>query len=390
MHILFLSTWYPYPADNGSKLRILGLLEGLASRHQVTLFSFAEKLPAGHPPLLHDLCQAVEVVERPAYRPNGGKAVVGLLSPTPRAVLDTWSAEMAAKIEAHCRTGRYDLVIASQWPMAAYWSHFANRPALYEEVEPGTYQSKIERATTPAGKIRHRLTLFKLQYYLRHQLAHFRACTVVSAPEKALLQQLAPQATIEIIPNGLKLAQYQAITPPRQANTLIFTGSLTFNPNFEAMNWFISQVYPLIQAKVGEVRLIITGNPGLRRLPPAGNITLTGHVEDVRPLLASATVSLAPILQGGGTRLKILEAMALRTPVVATTKGAEGLEVTNGHHLLLADTPQDFANAVLSLLESPGRSHQLSQNSYELLQSHYDSALILPRFLALTEKITTS
>lgn len=390
MHILFLSTWYPYPADNGSKLRILGLLEGLAGRHQVTLLSFAEKLPAGPSPLLGDLCRAIEVVQRPAYRPGGGKALVGLLSPTPRVVLDTWSAEMAAKIEAHCRTGRYDLVIASQWPMAAYWAYFAKRPALYEEVEPGTYQSKIEQAATPAGKIRHRLTLFKLRYYLRRQLAYFRACTVVSAPEKALLQQLAPQATIAIIPNGLNLTHYQNISASRQTNTLIFTGSLTFEPNYEAMAWFISQVYPLIQAKVGDVRLVVTGKVGQRQLPPAGNMTLTGYVEDVRPLLASATVSLAPILHGGGTRLKILEAMALRTPVVATTKGAEGLEVVNGQQLLLADTPQDFANAVLSLLESPGRSYQLSQNAYHLLQSHYDSAVILPRFLTLTEKITTS
>lgn len=359
----------------------------MASRHQVTLLSFAEKPPAQTPPALAKLCHKVEVVQRPIYRPTSGKALAGLLSPTPRAILDTWSTEMAAKIKSHSHTGRYDRIIASQWPMAAYYPHFANQPALYEEVEPGTYQSKIAQAPSPAGKIRHRLTILKLGHYLRRQLAHFQACTVVSLPEKKLLQQLAPQATIEIIPNGLNLAQYQNITPPRQAKTLIFTGSLTFEPNYQAMTWFISQVYPLIQAKIEDVRLIITGNSGGRQLPPAGNITLTGYIEELPPLLASATISLVPIQSGGGTRLKILEAMALKTPVVTTTKGAEGLEVINGHHVLLADTPPEFANAVLSLLQNPHQAHQLSQNSYHLLQSHYDLAAILPRFLTLTEKI---
>lgn len=330
------------------------------------------------------------VVPRPVYRPMGGRALLGLLSPTPRVVLDSWSAEMAAQIEAHCQSGRYDLVIASQWPMAAYWARFANLPAVYEEVEPGTYQSKIDRATSPAGKFRHALTLFKLQFYLRRQLARFQLCTVVSAPEKALLQRLAPQANIAIIPNGLDLAAYHGFGGERHPNRLIFTGSLTFEPNYEAVCWFISQVYPHIQAKVADVELVITGDHGGRALPPAGNVTLTGYVKDVRPLLAEATISLAPIQHGGGTRLKILEAMALKTPVVATSKGAEGLEMVDGQHLLLADSPQAFAQAVVGLLNDPGRSQQLSRNAYQQLQNQYDWAVIMPQFLTLTEKITTS
>jgi glycosyltransferase involved in cell wall biosynthesis len=135
------------------------------------------------------------------------------------------------------------------------------------------------------------------------------------------------------------------------------------------------------------VRLVITGQPGERPLPPAENVTLTGFVGDVQPLLASAWISLAPIRLGGGTRLKILEAMSLGTPVVTTGKGAEGLAVRNGEHLLIADTPEAFAAAVLRLLKEPELHHQLADNACHLVSRKYDWVVVWPEFLRLVETV---
>jgi glycosyltransferase involved in cell wall biosynthesis len=131
----------------------------------------------------------------------------------------------------------------------------------------------------------------------------------------------------------------------------------------------------------------ITGDHADLPLPPADNLALTGFVDDVRPLIASAWVSLVPIRVGGGTRLKILEAMALGTPVVATSKGTEGLDAKHGEHLLIADSPEAFAEAVIRLLQEPGLRRRLADKAYQLVQERYDLAALIPRFLDLVERV---
>lgn len=388
MKILFLSSWYPYPADNGSKLRVYNLLRGLAGQHEVTLLSFTDQARPETPPELAALCRQVYTVPRLAYNSGSSRALVGLFSLTPRSVLDTYQPLMAQAIGRLLQEEKFDLVIASQWWTAAYWPLFTHLPALYEEVEVGLFTSQIAQAATPLQKLRHRLTLYKLQRYLQHQLPHFRACTVVSEVEKALLHELTPAyQAIHVIPNGMSLAQ-DTPTPPRpQPDTLIFSGSLSYSANYDGMNWFIEEVYPLIQVQAPTVRLVITGRPGERPLPPAANVALTGFVDDVRPLIASAWISLAPIRLGGGTRLKILEAMSLGTPVVTTSKGAEGLAVRDGEHLLIGDTPEEFAAAVLRLLPDPELRRQLADNACQLISQQYDWAVVMPEFLRLVGTI---
>jgi glycosyltransferase involved in cell wall biosynthesis len=169
---------------------------------------------------------------------------------------------------------------------------------------------------------------------------------------------------------------------------LIFTGTLSYFANLEGIRWFLSEVYPIVQSQLPAVKLIITGKNDGVSLPTADNVTLTGFVEDVRPLIASARVSLAPLLVGGGTRLKILEAMALGTPVVATTKGAEGLRAVDGEHLLIADTPAQFADAVIRLLQNGKISQKLADNSCRLVRQQYDWSVIMPDFIKLIEEVS--
>jgi glycosyltransferase involved in cell wall biosynthesis len=392
MRILFLSGWYPYPPNNGSKLRILSLLRGLAQHHEVTLLSFADQ-PDVDPEASEvcSLCCDVQVLPRRTFNPRSWRARLGFLSPTPRSVIDTFSKEMAQRIGQAVSLSDSDLVVASQLGMAGYGRHFQGLPALFEEVEVGLPYQQFAQAASAWRRARNGLTWAKHRAYLSRLLRCFRACTVVSEQERALLSRAVPgYQAIEVIPNCINLAEYDAVPGSLQTNTLIFTGPFRYFANHDAMTWFLEEVYPRIQAGMPGVRLIITGDHLGLPLPSADNVTLTGFVDDVRPLIASASVSLVPVRVGGGTRLKILEAMALRTPVVATTKGAEGLDAQHGEHLLIADTPEAFAEAVLRLLSDPSLRQRLANNGYQLVCERYDWAAVMPHFLDLVERVARS
>jgi len=392
VRILFLSGWYPYPPNNGSKVRILNLLRGLAPHHEVTLFSFVDQPNVDlEAPQLRSLCREVEVLPRKDFDPQSRRARLGFLSPMPRSVIDTFSKKMAQRIEQAASLRDFDLVIASQLGMAGYGRHFQGLPALFEEVEVGVPYGQFTQAPSTWRRARNGLTWAKHRAFLGRLLRCFRACTVVSEQERALLSRTVPgYQAIEVIPNCINLSEYGDVRGSLQTNTLIFTGPFRYFANHDAMTWFLGEVYPRIQARVPGVRLIITGDHANLPLPPANNVNLTGSVDDVRPLIAAASVSLVPVRVGGGTRLKILEAMALHTPVVATTKGAEGLDVQHGDHLLIADTPEAFAEAVLRLLGDPTMRQRLADNGYQLVRDRYDWAAVMPRFLDLVERVAST
>jgi glycosyltransferase involved in cell wall biosynthesis len=156
------------------------------------------------------------------------------------------------------------------------------------------------------------------------------------------------------------------------------------------MSWFIREVFPIILAKIPEAHLTITGDPANQSLPPNTQITHAGFVEDVRPYISRASCSIVPLHTGGGTRLKILEAMALGTPVVSTSKGAEGLNVQHGIHLLIADEPAVYANAVIQILEDHDFRKRIAENAYGLLNNQYSSKVIIPHYLDLIENTKKS
>jgi glycosyltransferase involved in cell wall biosynthesis len=389
MNILFLSRWYPFPPNNGSKLRVYHLLRGLAAQHKITLLSFreAQETAATDAPEIRALCQEIQTVPWPKFNPNSGTSIVGLLNPKPRSVLDSYSPEMAAKIEQLIAENAFDLIIASQIGSAGYGSLFQNIPALFEEAEMGIYHEQLAQAASLKSRLRYKMTLAKQKNYLREILQYFETCTVVSQPEQDLVKTAVPHyKNVEIIPNCMNLADYEKVQVEKRPNSLIFTGSFTYHVNHEAMVWYVGEVNALVQAQIPDVHLSITGDHANLPLPPANNITLTGFVDDIRGLIASSCISLVPIFMGGGTRLKILEAMALRTAVVATSKGAEGLDVVDGKHLLLADTPQAFAQAVVRLLREPDLYREIANNGYQLIAEKYDWPSVTPRFLNLVER----
>lgn len=390
-NILFLSPWFPYPQDNGSKLRISNLLAALCEQHNVTLIAaYDPSSQERNTAKLEEVCERVVAIPWRPQSPLGVQRYLSYLDPRPEWALFEPSPLVRQAIEEQVESGRYDLVVACELSMALYAEHFGRAPALLEDIELGGYQRAFASDQPLGGRVRGRVYWWKLARSLEALSDRFCACTVPSEAEKQLVQATVPRLlSVEVIPNCVDYESYQSVREPLQPNKLIFSGSLTFPANYEAVTFFLRDVFPLIERELPDIELRITGKHGNLPLPidaSDGRVVLTGYVDDVRPLIAESWVSVVPLLAGGGTRLKILEAMALGTPVVSTSKGAEGLTAESGRHLIVVDRPEEFAAAVVRLCRDERQRAQLSAQARRFVAEHYDWSAVTPRFVALVEQ----
>lgn len=375
MRILFLSAWYPFPPDNGSKLRIAHLLRGLARRHRVDLLSFAPEPPAEE--ALREagtICEHVELIPEDPFAERAQGAVGSLFSIEPRSIRLRHSEAMASAVRRRAGDG-YDLVIASQIHMAPYALELPNVPRLLEEIELTITREKFQRQPSAALRARHLLTWLKLRRYLQRLLTQFAGVTVVSEPELAILQPLLGRGTAAgVVPNGVDVAACAADFGPPEPNLLIHPGALSWEANFDAMSYFIGEILPLIHLGRPQARLQVTGRSTpeqIAALPTHAGVEFTGFLSDIRPAVARAWAEVVPLRLGGGTRLKVLEALAIGTPLVSTSKGVEGIELLPERDVLVADTPADFAAQTLRLLGSPALREELAANG-RLVAARYD------------------
>lgn len=391
MKILFVSPWYPDPPDNGAKLRISNLLSTLCSRHRVTLIAAHD--PAVSPPSVHEpfsLCEKVIPVPWLPRPVRGVRRILSFLWPEPAWVFVTPLRNVSEAIVQEIRAGNHDLVVTYELSTLGYLPAYGQIPVILDDVELGGYLRDTE-GTSFAVRTRLRLFAWKLQRALRLTLPRLAGCTVPSSTEYERVRRIVPQVPpIEIIPNCIDGARYEEISASSRPETLIFTGALTFGANHEAVAFFLREIYPHIKHELPGVQLCITGRHDGVALPLVEqdpSVKLAGFVDDVRPLIANSRVSIVPLLTGGGTRFKILEAMALGTPVVSTTKGAEGLGAQPNEHLLIADQPQEFAQAVVQLCQNQALHARLSTAGRRFVAENYTWQALAPRYLVWIESI---
>jgi len=397
MRLLFISWWWPYPADNGAKIRIYHLLRHLSQFHQVTLLSFAEANEATTPQLEHlrTFCAHVEAVPKPLYNPGTVRATLGYLSPWPRSLVDVYSPVMAKRVSEITGRGMVDIVIASQFQTMRYLELAPDMPAILEEIEVTGFHNRIKEASGASSRIRAQLTLTKMEGALQILLIRGVAFTVVSEAERDFMRAFAPaDARIEVIPNGVDTAANRP--DPRiipQENSLIYTGSITYKANEDAVRYFIGDVLPLMRERIPQARFTVTGGTGsvdIHDLTAQPGVSFSGYLPSVAEAIQRAWALVVPLRIGGGTRLKILEAMALGTPVIATRKGVEGLDVVPDQHFLLADTAPTFADAVCRLLSDSALRARLSADGRALVEEKFDWAVIGRRLVNLISEVTHS
>jgi polysaccharide biosynthesis protein PslH len=305
------------------------------------------------------------------HKPVGRPPALAYLGRRPASYEHTFSMEMARLAAAHA--SRADAVIAMEVGAAVYFDDKHPVPLVFEEAEGAAIQGQIAAAPTRRARLARTATWWKYGRYLARAVRHFDATTVVSEAEMELLVAAgAPRDRIAVVPNGVDLPE-RAHSAARVHDRLVYAGAPTYWANLEAVRWFAAEVQPHLRAAGVPARLHVTGATGgvdLAELRDVG-VVFEGHQPDVRGFVAASAVAVVPIRSGGGTRLKVLEAMALGTPVVSTTKGAEGLDVRDGEHLLIADDGADFAAAVRRLFGDASLRTRLASAAATLVAERY-------------------
>lgn len=395
MHILFLSTWFPYPPDNGAKIRVYHLLRALAAKHRVTLASFVfDTARPNEADVLRHWGIDVHVVQRNPFERSPMTGALRFFSRQP--IVTHPLPAMADMVRKLLTETQFDVVLASIEVMATYALMAPNSAIKILEEHNSLSRWMWERYRVQSSaiqRLRCWISWNKTRHFEASLFRQFDLCMMVSELDRAASMTMLPSyhGPVEVVPNGVDCQHnHPGLARPRP-NALVYNGSLTYSANYDAMQWFLADVYPQIKAEEPSVALTVTGstsNVDLTGLALDDTVHFTGLVDDVRLPVAQAAACVAPLRQGGGTRLKILESMALGTPVVSTSKGAEGLEVRHGEHLLLADDAPTFAQHVLTLLRDPALGKRLGAQARRLVEQHYDWSFIGQRFLRLVEDVT--
>lgn len=369
MRVLAVSTWCPVPPDNGSRLRAFHLLGALTQRHDVTLVTFTDgNLPGATLDGLRALASHVETVAASPFV-QGPLTVRGLLSSTPRSLIQAHHSGMQERVDRLAT--QCDVALGLQLSAAVYLRGLTI-PKVFEEAEAGTLRDQPADARG-LERVRRSLMWRKSARFMRRLIGQFERTTVVSARERSLLVDLGVDpARVVVIPNGVDDRDLVRSRPPR-TRRIIYPGALTYAANLDAVRAFLETTWPRLRS-IPALEFVVTGSldgVDLSTLPPHDDVRFTGRVNDVKALIAESAAVVVPLRTGGGTRLKILEAMALGTPVISTAKGAEGLDVTDGEHLLLAHAPDDWVRQLTALLDTPALDERLSRAGRAFVARHH-------------------
>ncbi len=403
MHMLLLAPYPPYPPRSGGALRIYHLLRGLAERHEITLLTFAPDIAtvAALAPL-RAVC-GVTTVPGPTRRSLLQRGTTTLFSPVPDMGLRNRSPAYAEALSRLLASRRYDVVQAESIEMAGYLMQARGLgPLLVLDEFNAEYVLQRRAALTdlrrglalrPGALIGGLYSLVqwrKLARYERGALRAFDRLVAVSEQDRAALARLDPRLAhrLRVVPNGVDTAHLRRgpVVGDLGPATLTFIGTLDYRPNLDALRWFVGDVLPRIRAQRPDARLLVVGRAAGRAaqaLADGEAVELVGEVADVRPFIDGAAVYVLPMRIGGGSRLKLLEALAMEAPVVSTSLGVEGIEgLRHETHLLIADRAENFAAAVLRLIADPDLGARLGAAGRAHVAAHYDWKVIVPRLEA--------
>lgn len=402
-HVLMITPYLPYPPTSGGRNRTYNLIKHLRARFRITLVCFGrpEEQAQDWSPLA-DLCETVVVDRAPS--PGALRAAwLSVTSPRPVTMRLYHSGLMEAALRRVLREQTVDLIHVESFYMMPNLPAALDMPVLLSEpaIEYVAWRRHARVATPWTTRLGVALEASKMRVWEPRAWADATVVGAMSEVDADVIARATPGVKTVPAPNGVDVDYFRPDESViRDERTAVFMGDYKYFPNTDAMLHFAQEILPLIRAKRPDFRLTVLGKeppPALAALgdDPALPITVTGLVDDTRPYLHRSAVFVCPLRSGSGTRFKLLEALACGCPVVSTTIGAEGLGAVDGEHMLLRDTPQAFAEAVLALLDDPAwaaqlaaqgrawaivqhswaRSAALLRQAYELLIGHEDPTL---------------
>ena len=391
MRILWIKTELLHPVDKGGRIRTYQMLRSLARRHHVTYLCLDDGLAA--PDAIErarEYAQELIVVPfRPAAK-RSPRFLIDLLrnlgSALPYAVERYRSAPLRQKVQQLAAAA--DLIVCDfLFPALNVPDKLPAPAVLFEHnVEATIWQRHVSVPQHPLRRAYMRLQWQRMLRYEAAQCRRFAHVIAVSAIDAEAIRRDYAVASVGHVPTGVDLEYFRASRPrPPASRELVFVGSMDWMPNDEGIRWFATEIFGRIQERISGARLLVVGrspSPGMLELAARNTgIEVTGTVADVRPYLERAAVCVVPLRVGGGTRLKLYEAMAMGVPVVSTAIGAEGLPVRHNEHLLIADTVDEQVSAICALLTDSTQADRLAATALRHVEEHGSWDAVAERFL---------
>lgn len=396
--ILFLAHLLPWPLEGGGQIKSYHTLRILASAYEVKLLAFTrrgEEESEENLAPLRELCRGgVRTVRLPRGKPRDVAALTkALLRGRSFLVFRDGEPAMHAAVKRELATGAYAAVHVDHLQMMQFIPE--STPGVKVVLDNHNVEHRIPlrmaetHSLAPARPLLRREAEYLKRFEARACRRADRVLTVSEEDAQGLLM-IAPDTDGTLYPVAIGVdTDYFGAAPPRQpsAMDLLSIGTMYWPPNIDSMLYFYADIFPLIRARIPEARLCIVGarpTEAVRALAARDTaVTVTGAVPDVRPYAADCGAFVVPLRSGSGMRVKILNALAMGLPVVSTTLGAEGIDVRDGEHVLLADTPPAFANAVVRLLTEPGLAAKLGEAGRRLMHERYSWEVVGRQLLAV-------
>lgn len=401
MKILWLNAGLLLPLDKGGKLRTWHLMRHLATRHEISYLSFADtSQTAADRDGMRAVASHLVTIPRtdppkasPRFYADAARYIVDSV---PYAVAKYRSQRFATALQRMLAADQFDAIVCDFLPPVVNLPEQLPCPAILftHNVEAEIWRRHAETAANPAARFLLTQQWRRMLRFEQQALARFDLILAVSDADRRTFERLYPgvlKAPAHVVQTGVDTGYFAPVpTPPMRRAHLVFTGSMDWLPNEDGMLYFVRDILPLIRQAEPDTTLSIIGRaptPAVRRLAAEAGIEVTGRVDDVRPHVAAGTVYVVPLRVGGGTRLKIFEAMSMAKAVVSTTIGAEGLPVTSGRNVVIADEPAAFADAVVQLIRNGDARRRLEQEARRLVVDHYDWSAVASEFEDALERL---
>ena len=375
MKILFLTSRIPYPPHRGDKLKIWNLMKELSARHSITLITFvASRRELQWEKHLSEVCEEVRFVHLPVWR-SVLNCVAASWRQVPFQVAYYSSSRMDKLVREVLMQSKPDVVHTHLIRMAQYTHAMSDRPRVLDLTDAvSLYLERILQVQkNPIARVAIKAELKRMTKYERI-LEDFNIALVCSQVDKSRLLQSAPKSRIGLMHNGVDLNHFvQRNSLQTDEARIIFTGNMSYYPNRDAARYFAETIFPLVRKRIPEARLWIVGQNPPRKINAlsAGNITVTGFVEDIAAEYLKSAVAVSPVRFGAGTLNKVLEPLALGVPVVTTSIGIQGLNLEENKEVFVADDPVKFAESVIRLLQDPVLRRESGHRAMQSIRSRF-------------------
>ena len=394
MRLLFLSITVPVPATDGGRLRVLNLLKQIAQRNRVAFLALETQSTDGEGiEYLRSLGIEAHLVPHASRIPltslRSGSEVV--LKRKPLTVAPYYVPAFRRAFHSLLGTNQFDIIHYEMLHTGQYHLETNAKSLLsLQNVDSHIWRRLREQTSSPLRKCVFWTQERMFRRYERTMGNCFDLVACASEVDRELMERICPGLSANVIPNGVDTELYKPNHDDEEETAIIYTGSMDWFPNEDAAIYFIEEMLPMIQIKRPELKFYVVGQYPSERLKRYNNrtgIVVTGRVDDVKPYIARAAVYVVPLRIGGGTRLKILEALAMGKAVVSTSVGAEGLNLTSGNEILIADEPTAFADTVVHLLNDKSMRRVLGDNGRRRVEAEYDWRRIGEKLQGMYESV---